>query len=470
MPASCVTVQIGQCGTQLGACVLDRLNAEAQHENDAEYFFRRGKQGERVARAVLVDTEPRVVGAMEGGERDDQKWVYGASNRVLCDAGLQGCANNWAKGYRTKEENVARAADVVRREMERSDRVDALLSFAAGAGGTGSGLGCAFHSCFSDDHPKIRPLHCVVLPDKQGDVAVGSYNATLTLNHLSKDAKRRGGGLCLLSNELAKQMCVHVFRVERPTFDHLNDVFATLLAGNLLPYMIDGQRKGLGSTLAHCCAGRLRYLTPYAAPLYERASNAAFDQNLWPGVCGELTRRAKFLAEPILRADEKPPIDRSPPSKASVCAGLVVGRGVGGDKACAGIAVPGPAGAPGFKYGNSPHASRIAPRAAFLFANSSAVTPVLRHIESRCSAMLEFRAYVHHYEKYGTTAADLEAALASLRAQIADYDGLAPSVASVTGGVAGLALPPPPPRCADDDRRAAERAYDADVGPLPPEC
>ena len=90
MPASCVTVQIGQCGTQLGACVLDRLNAEAQHENDAEYFFRRGKQGERVARAVLVDTEPRVVGAMEGGERDDQKWVYGASNRVLCDAGLQG--------------------------------------------------------------------------------------------------------------------------------------------------------------------------------------------------------------------------------------------------------------------------------------------------------------------------------------------------------------------------------------------
>ena len=117
---------------------------------------------------------------------------------------------------------------------------------------------------------------------------------------------------------------------------------------------------------------------------------------------------------------------------------------MGGDKACAGIAVPGPAGAPGLKYGNSPHVSRIAPRAAFLFANSSAVTPVLRHIESRCSAMLEFRAYVHHYEKYGTTAADLEAALASLRAQIADYDGLAPSVASVSASTGTFRAPREP--------------------------
>ena len=44
-------------------------------------------------------------------------------------------------------------------------------------------------------------------------------------------------------------------------------------------------------------------------------------------VCGELSRRAKLLAEPILRADEKPPLDRPPPSRAWVCVGLVVGRG-----------------------------------------------------------------------------------------------------------------------------------------------
>ena len=64
MPASCVTVQIGQCGTQLGACVLDRLNAEARHEADAQYFFRQGKAGERVARAARdsVDLLERLMG------------------------------------------------------------------------------------------------------------------------------------------------------------------------------------------------------------------------------------------------------------------------------------------------------------------------------------------------------------------------------------------------------------------------
>ena len=68
------------------------------------------------------------------------------------------------------------------------------------------------------------------------------------------------------------------------------------------------------------------------------------------------------------------------------------------------------------------------------------------HMESQCSAMLEYRAYVHHYERYGTTAQDLEAALSSLRAQISDYDGLAPVPEPPAAAMAGLALPPPPPR------------------------
>ena len=174
---------------------------------------------------------------------------------------------------------------------------------------------------------------------------------------------------------------------------------------------MDGQRKGLGHTLSHCCAGRLRYVTPYAAPLYEKASNAAFDQNLWPGVCGELTRRAKLLAEPILRADEKPPVDRPPPSRAWVCAGLVVGRGADAtqmeESRFARDDVKVPNGAPGLKFGTSQNACRTAPRSCYFLANSSSVLPILRHVESRCSAMLEYRAYVHHYERYGTTAQDL---------------------------------------------------------------
>ena len=102
MPGSCVTIQVGQCGNQLGACVLDRLAREFASEAEADYFFRaplRGSQPYKVARAVLVDTEPRALGAARGGARRGRRWVYGSDARVCCDAGLRGCANNWARGF-----------------------------------------------------------------------------------------------------------------------------------------------------------------------------------------------------------------------------------------------------------------------------------------------------------------------------------------------------------------------------------
>ena len=188
MPASCVTVQIGQCGTQLGACVLDRLNARRRN-GDAQYFFRQGKSGERVARAVLVDTEPRVVGEVEGGDRDWNRWVWRA-NRGIVDAGLRGCANNWAKGFSSEKEGVNRAADVVRRDgAERSRRPFIIVR---GGRGEVRGVVWGVPSTAASLMTTQKYGPCTVSsPDRQGDVAVGSYNATLTLNHLSKDAKAR---------------------------------------------------------------------------------------------------------------------------------------------------------------------------------------------------------------------------------------------------------------------------------------
>ena len=146
MPASCVTVQVGQCGNQLGAKLLDRLARDFADEAEADYFFRAPadpKHPHRVARSVLVDTEPRAIGAARGGARKGRRWAYGGRSRVCCDAGLRGCANNWARGFSAPEEEVARAGDALRREAERCDALDALFFVGSGGGGTGSGLGCA---------------------------------------------------------------------------------------------------------------------------------------------------------------------------------------------------------------------------------------------------------------------------------------------------------------------------------------
>ena len=90
MPGSCVTIQVGQCGNQLGACVLDRLAREFASEAEADYFFRaplRGSQPYKVARAVLVDTEPRALGAARAcsaAPRAAGPPCIGTAARVTC--------------------------------------------------------------------------------------------------------------------------------------------------------------------------------------------------------------------------------------------------------------------------------------------------------------------------------------------------------------------------------------------------
>ena len=456
MPASCVTVQVGQCGNQLGAKLLDRLARDFADEAEADYFFRAPadpKHPHRVARSVLVDTEPRALGAARGGARKGRRWAYGGRSRVCCDAGLRGCANNWARGFSAPEEEVARAGDALRREAERCDALDALFFVGSGGGGTGSGLGCALASHAADAFPRTRALHGVVLPDREGDVAVGSCNSLLTLAHLGSDGACRGGGCVLLSNDVARTVAEEALRAERPTLDTLNGVFAHQLCGALLPGRRPGaplKRSTLASSLRHLCFHpSYRFLTAAAAPLYATAESRAFDANTWPGVVRELRRRARPPAPPPPPApraawadDDSTPRERAkrraaPPPEVRVATlahvlSLRGGDAAGGDAAdaaerafgdAAHVFAPwGPA-APSKVVVSAPRSPSL-PRSATLLSNSTACVPHLAHLERRVSAMLDARAYVHHYERYGVGLADLEASLDRVRGHLADYRAL----------------------------------------------
>jgi len=56
MPQSTITVQVGQCGNQLSSSIFSYLSPSAPPS-----FFRTTPKGGLVPRAVLVDTEPKVV-------------------------------------------------------------------------------------------------------------------------------------------------------------------------------------------------------------------------------------------------------------------------------------------------------------------------------------------------------------------------------------------------------------------------
>lgn len=87
---SLVTVQLGQCGNQLGSQLFELLDEEvSEWGHERERFFRRDSGTERgIARTVLVDMEPKAVNAcLRKGSRPSANWAYDSKNVVIQQSG-----------------------------------------------------------------------------------------------------------------------------------------------------------------------------------------------------------------------------------------------------------------------------------------------------------------------------------------------------------------------------------------------
>eukprot|EP00667_Euglena_gracilis_P007806 EG_transcript_7888 len=231
-----VTVQVGQCGNQVGREFLSAVAAELQQQPADEpaagwdVFFRPSAKDGPVARCIQVDMEPKVV-------QDNLAWA--ARRGLFCYdphnshvTSQEGSANNWAFGYSHKAPECSDAVvAMAQREAERADGVGGLLLLHSLAGGTGSGVGAFLTEAMRDAFPRTPLLNAVVWPYVGGEVVLQSYNAALcfaALQHCSD-------GLLVFSNDKLHRVCERSLRVERPGFGDLNGVIARDLAGLLLP-------------------------------------------------------------------------------------------------------------------------------------------------------------------------------------------------------------------------------------------
>lgn len=218
---SIVTVQLGQCGNQLGCQLFEMLNDEVpEWGHEREHFFRRESGTERgLARTVLVDMEPKVVNAcLRKGSRPSTKWAYNSSNVIIQQSGsgalsllsdilasvpvkgseLQHDAmkdtsvprathtgNNWALGYHHHGSRCMEAVmDRVRSEVEQCDYFGGLLLLQSLAGGTGAGLGSRVAEELNMHFPSALQLSYAVWPYDAGEVLVQAYNTVLSVNKL----------------------------------------------------------------------------------------------------------------------------------------------------------------------------------------------------------------------------------------------------------------------------------------------
>ncbi|KAI0005856.1 gamma tubulin [Russula compacta] len=188
MPREIVTVQIGQCGNQMGSVFWQRLCAEhginkegiledwaTEGGDRKDVFFYQADDEHYIPRALLIDLEPRVINNILTSPFAN---LYNPENIFMSQDG-GGAGNNWAQGYATGEKLYEDIIEMVDREAEGSDSLEGFMLMHSIAGGTGSGLGSFLLERLNDKFPKKLVQTYSVFPNAQeGDVVTPSFDQT----------------------------------------------------------------------------------------------------------------------------------------------------------------------------------------------------------------------------------------------------------------------------------------------------
>lgn len=254
---SVVTVQLGQCGNQIGTQFFStlyddscQLSSSSPYRQVAlERFFHQqdpssSRSRDLQARAVLVDMESKVVQQSLSTAKRERKWVF---NEKCVYVEKCGSGNNWANGYLNHAPSAMSAIlDKVRQQTECCDYLDGFLILMSVAGGTGSGVGAKVTECLRDAYPHCTLVNSIVWPYPSGEVIVQDYNSLLTTAHLQASSD----GVLLLENQQLHQVCSQLLHMKEVSLADINKVISHSLASALQPAVpFDAHLSGLHTQL-----------------------------------------------------------------------------------------------------------------------------------------------------------------------------------------------------------------------------
>ncbi|XP_066119674.1 tubulin gamma-2 chain isoform X2 [Saccopteryx bilineata] len=133
MPREIITLQLGQCGNQIGfefwkqLCAEHGISPEGIVEEFAtegtdrkDVFFYQADDEHYIPRAVLLDLEPRVIHSILNSPYAK---LYNPENIYLSEHG-GGAGNNWASGFSQGEKIHEDIFDIIDREADGSDSLE----------------------------------------------------------------------------------------------------------------------------------------------------------------------------------------------------------------------------------------------------------------------------------------------------------------------------------------------------------
>mmetsp|Transcript_25992 Transcript_25992/g.84138 ORF Transcript_25992/g.84138 Transcript_25992/m.84138 type:complete len:664 (+) Transcript_25992:362-2353(+) len=244
-----ISMCVGQCGNQIGSEFWKQLTAEhgigpdgipideevvAENERK-DVFFYQADDDRYVPRALLLDLEPRVVHSIQTGMFKD---LFNPENVFVAKEG-GGAGNNWGSGYRQAEENGEALLDMIDREADNSDSLEAFVLTHSIAGGTGSGMGSFFLERLNDHYPKKLIQTYSVFPnweEDHSDVVVQPYNSVLTLKRLAANADC----VVVVDNTALNRIAVDRLRITNPSVHHINSLVSTVMAASTMTLRYPG--------------------------------------------------------------------------------------------------------------------------------------------------------------------------------------------------------------------------------------
>ncbi|XP_064585287.1 tubulin delta chain isoform X2 [Zonotrichia leucophrys gambelii] len=405
---SIVTVQLGQCGNQIGHELFSALCSDSRgthglcskNENQSyqdsckERFFCQEESAVPAARAVLVDMEPKVISQALSMAASSGHWRY-SSHSHFCQK--QGSGNNWANGYcvhgpRHKEAIM----ELVQREAERCDRLGGFLTIMSMAGGTGSGLGAFVTQCLRDAFPTSFILNHVIWPYGTGEVIVQNYNSVLTLSHLyhSSDA------LLVHENDVIHKICAQLLNIKQISFRDVNQVIAHQLGSVFQPAHAAGggsgySRNPLGDLLESLVPHpEFRMLGLRNIPQMAESS-LPYSTFSWPGLLRHLRQMLIANAQMEEGSFQDPSLYTSwlNPQDA-------------------------------FTAWKTPRAFNKYEKSAALVSNSQFLLKPLDSIVGKAWNMFASKAYLHQYTKFGIQEEDFLDCFTTLEQVISSYTNL----------------------------------------------
>ncbi|XP_013868260.1 tubulin delta chain isoform X2 [Austrofundulus limnaeus] len=399
---SVVTVQLGQCGNQVGQELFDTIWTDNVPEgqrktyctSSRDRFFRRTAHGGLQARAVLIDMEPKVINQSMTKAAKSGRWKYGETSHF---SQKQGSGNNWANGYHVlgpRHRDVVE--ELVRREVESCDVLAGFMPMMSVAGGTGSGVGTFVTQCLRDIYPGSFILNHLTWPYGTGEVIVQNYNSVLTLAHLYQ----LSDAILVHENDVVHKICSQLLNIKPISFSDINGVIAHQLGGVLQPALTPDSHGAYGGNplgelvSALACHPEYKLLSVCTVPQMP-TSSIAFSTFSWPALL-------KHLRQMLISNSKMEEGGFADPS--------IYTSWLPSEEA--------------FSLWKSPVPFNKYEKSATLVTNSQALLRPLDDMVRKAWNMFASRAYMHQYIKFGMSEEDFLDSFTSLEQVISSYSQL----------------------------------------------